>query len=589
MSAARLASRRLAIRVIVAVMLALTALTVTSWQPVAVWLIAMAGVTGLEGWSGRRTSGGGGGSVSVTASLSRVLVSLLFAMAAWELIVRGGPGARLIAFSAMASSIVYVLMAHYRSPLVLLASIAPYFAVIGIVSSNTARTTWGSGQPLVVISAAFPITIFALLLWSARDQLVQSWNELMSAHQAAEERELAAASANRAKSQFLTMMSHEFRTPLNGVLGMAQAMSHEQLSSAQRERLKVIRRSGENLLSILNDLLDLSKIEANSLELEVSEFDLEHLVRGVVAAFAPVADRNGVAFDLVIDEGARGRCLGDARLVRRVLYCLADNAVKFTGRGRIAIRVEREERDIVFQVIDSGIGISNAHQTRLFENFYQVDGTAGRRFGGAGVGLALSRQITQRMGGTLTVDSELDKGSTFTLRLTLPPNAATSSAPPCNPDRRSKGTQLRVLAAEDNPTNQLVLKTLLMQVGVTPKLVATGSEALEAWEAQDWDIILMDIQMPQMDGETATRHIREREVLTGRARTPIVAVTANVMIDQVARYRSVGIDAVVPKPIELRTLLTAMDEALNEIEQGGDRPQPSRTIRSTINGEAKVG
>jgi CheY-like chemotaxis protein len=328
--------------------------------------------------------------------------------------------------------------------------------------------------------------------------------------------------------------------------------------------VKIIRRSSESLLAVLNDLLDLSKIETSALELEVAEFDLEHLVRGVVAAYQPIAGKKGLAFDFTIDESARGKFDGDSARIRRILYSLADNAVKFTEAGSVNLSVTGDGGAIVFRVTDTGIGIAAEDLGHLFEGFYQADAGRTRRYGGAGLGLAICHEMTQLMGGTIRATSEIGKGATFVLRLPLAPAMAqpepSRAAEPAQ-EAAAQG-EIRVLAAEDNDTNQLVLKTLLGQAGIAPTLVENGRQALEAWESQDWDVILMDIQMPIMDGVAATRAIREREQATGRQRTPIIAVTANAMIHQVEEYEAAGMDSMVPKPIDIAALFQAIEQAL---------------------------
>jgi CheY-like chemotaxis protein len=390
--------------------------------------------------------------------------------------------------------------------------------------------------------------------------------ELMTAREGAEERERAADCANRAKSQFLATMSHELRTPLNAVLGMAQALATERLTQAQQERVSIIRRSSESLLAVLNDLLDLCKIEASALELEVVEFDLEHLVGGVVAAYQPLAAKKALALDFEVTEAARGLYLGDSARVRRILLGLCDNAVKFTQDGGVTLRVDRDAGRVVFRVADTGIGIAKGDLAHLFEGFFQADATLTRRYDGAGIGLAICGKLTNLMGGAIEALSEIGRGSTFTL--VLPLERVKGAAEPKAAEGRSAETeplaQLRVLAAEDNATNQLVLKTLLAPAGIEPTLVVNGREALTAWENQTWDIVLMDIQMPEMNGIEATRAIRLRELETDRARTPIVAVTANAMTHQVVEYEAAGMDGVVAKPVDIATLLNVMEHALGQ-------------------------
>jgi signal transduction histidine kinase/CheY-like chemotaxis protein len=374
-----------------------------------------------------------------------------------------------------------------------------------------------------------------------------------------------AEAASRSKSVFLATMSHEIRTPLNGVLGMAQAMTADDLSAVQRERLDVIRQSGEALLAILNDLLDLSKIEAGKLELEAVEFDLAAVAHGAHAAFTGVADRKGVDFTLTVEPAARGRYRADSTRLRQILYNLISNALKFTEAGEVRVRVSREASDLVIAVSDSGIGMSPEVMSRLFSKFEQADASTTRRFGGTGLGLAICRELAGLLGGSIEAASEPGRGSTF--RVTLPlerladerHDPAEALAAPA-PNHAEHG--LRVLAAEDNPVNQLVLKTLLHQVGVDPVVVADGVQALEAWRAAPWDLVLMDVQMPVMDGPTAARAIRAEEAATGRPRTPIIALTANAMSHQVAEYVAAGMDGFVAKPIEAQILLETMSAAL---------------------------
>ena len=375
-----------------------------------------------------------------------------------------------------------------------------------------------------------------------------------------------AESATKAKSAFLATMSHEIRTPLNGVLGMAQAMEGDDLTPAQRERLTVIRQSGQTLLAILNDVLDLSKIEAGKLELEEAEFDVQDLAAGAYAAFTAIAAKKGVDFELTIDKAAHGVFLGDSTRVRQILYNLVSNAIKFTEQGGVRVRVSRRAGQLVLSVKDSGIGIPPEALSRLFAKFEQADSTTTRRYGGTGLGLAICRELAELMGGSISAESTPGEGSTFVVKLPLERIGAARPAAPAPPTPSAQPSeeapQLRVLAAEDNEVNRLVLQTLLQQVGLEPTIVADGAQALEAWEREDWDLILMDIQMPVMDGPTACRRIRALEAEAGHARTPIIALTANAMAHQVAEYRAAGMDGFVPKPIEIGVLFAAMNDVL---------------------------
>jgi signal transduction histidine kinase/ActR/RegA family two-component response regulator len=364
--------------------------------------------------------------------------------------------------------------------------------------------------------------------------------------------------ANSAKSTFLATMSHEIRTPLNGVLGMAQAMAGDELSDRQRDRLTVVHRSGEALLAILNDVLDLSKIEAGKLELEQLEFELAEVARGAYSAFTALANKKGLSFALDIED-ARGRYLGDPTRLRQILYNLISNALKFTEQGEIRVTAVRQGDILEVSVKDTGVGIPPESLGKLFAKFDQLDSSTTRRFGGTGLGLAICRELAQLMAGEISVTSELGLGSTFTLRVPLPwrgEEKAVCTVIETMSDHAE--IALRVLAAEDNAVNQLVLKTLLHQMGVDPVVVDNGQLAVEAWEAGDWDVILMDIQMPVMDGLTATAQIRRQERTSGRARTPIVALTANAMSHQVEQHIAAGMDGHVAKPIQARELFEVL-------------------------------
>jgi signal transduction histidine kinase/ActR/RegA family two-component response regulator len=379
--------------------------------------------------------------------------------------------------------------------------------------------------------------------------------------QALERARAAAESANQAKSEFLANMSHEIRTPLNGILGMAQAIARSETDPARREQLAVIRRSGELLLDVLNSILDLSRIEAGQLELETHDFDLEETVAAACQPFAALAAERGVAFAIDIAPEATGAWLGDSLRLRQVLSNLASNAVKFTETGRIELRVRAAGKGLAFDLSDTGVGVSPELLDRIFEKFSQADASTTRRFGGAGLGLAICRELVTLMGGQMRVESAPGRGSVFGFDLPLAraeaaPAAGHESAAPSE-DRR-----LRILAAEDNETNQLVLAALLESVGVALTLVADGREAVDAFARERFDLVLMDIQMPRMNGLAATRAMRATEAEAARPRTPILALTANVMTHQIAEYRAAGMDDVIAKPIQAESLFLQIEQAL---------------------------
>jgi signal transduction histidine kinase/AmiR/NasT family two-component response regulator len=367
----------------------------------------------------------------------------------------------------------------------------------------------------------------------------------------------AAEAASLAKSAFLAAMSHEIRTPLNGVLGMTQALALEAMPQRQRERVEVIRQSGEALLALLNDLLDLSKIEAGKLELEETEFEIGAVVGAAHDTFAALAAGKGLALELDIAPGAAGLYLGDPLRLRQILHNLISNAVKFTERGSIRVRMSRGRDGLLkLTVTDTGIGMSSETSQRLFGRFEQGDASTTRRFGGTGLGLAISRDLAELMGGAIAVRSAPGKGSTFTVRLPLK-RLSDGRAAPVQASELSDvalAAPRRILVAEDNATNQLVLKTLLNQFGLEPVIVTNGREAVEEWRSGEWDLVLMDVQMPEMDGPTAVGLIRREEASRGLPRTPIVALTANVMTHQIDAYLAAGMDDVLAKPIEMQQL-----------------------------------
>ncbi|HEX2559115.1 ATP-binding protein [Phenylobacterium sp.] len=369
--------------------------------------------------------------------------------------------------------------------------------------------------------------------------------------------------ASRAKSDFLAKMSHEIRTPLNGVLGMTQSLLQDgRLEAGQREKLAVVEQSGGALLALLNDLLDISKIEAGKLELEVRAFDLAAALKSVVSTFSAVAADKGIGLRLEIDPEAQGAYDGDALRVRQIVTNLVSNAVKFTESGEVAVRAGASpDGRVRISVSDTGIGIDDETLGRLFAKFEQADSSTTRRYGGSGLGLAICREIAELMGGHIDVESAPGRGATFTVTLPLKPRRAPAPSARAEAEggaERPVLTGLRVLAADDNATNRLVLKALLAPMDVDLTLVENGREALGAWQAEPWDLILMDVQMPEMDGVEATAAIRAAEQASGRPRTPIIALTANAMTHQVAHYLARGMDGHVAKPIDATSLYTAI-------------------------------
>jgi signal transduction histidine kinase/AmiR/NasT family two-component response regulator len=380
--------------------------------------------------------------------------------------------------------------------------------------------------------------------------------------------------ANVLKSQFLANMSHEIRTPLNGVLAMAQVMEMDSLGEAQRERLAVIRQSGEALLSVLNDVLDLSKIEAGKLELVERDFDIATLAEGLRQSFGVMAADKKLKFEVSVSALAAGAWKGDSDRLRQILSNLLANAIKFTAEGAVKVSFETTANDGLRAMIrDSGIGISPEQMPKLFEKFTQADASTTRKFGGTGLGLAICRELAGMMGGLIWAESVQGEGSVFIVELPLErgvlaaPEPAPAARPAADPAAEVEDRRLRLLAAEDNATNRTVLQSVLAPLDIDLTLAEDGAAAVEAWRTGAYDLILMDIQMPVMDGIEATRIIRAEERSAGRVRVPILALTANALVHQVEEYLTVGMDGHVPKPIEVARLYAAIETALDEAQQ----------------------
>ena len=378
----------------------------------------------------------------------------------------------------------------------------------------------------------------------------------------------AAEAANRAKSEFLANMSHEIRTPLNGVMGVAGALARTPLNDAQQDMVELIESSAQTLERLLTDILDLSRIEAGRFEIKQEAFDLDETLHGVSALFEPKARERGVGFTMTVSPDCHGRFVGDALRLRQILSNLLSNAVKFTEVGEVRLRIERADAQRVrFAIEDTGIGFDRDAAHRLFERFEQADGSITRRFGGSGLGLSISRSLAEHMGGTLAASSEPGRGSVFTL--VVPLERADAPAASSRETPAAKATAAgccverppRVLLAEDHPTNRKVVELILGAAGVDLVSVVNGAEAVEAATAGRFDLILMDMQMPVMDGLTAIRAIRAQEKSRAAPPVPILALTANAMPEHIRASLEAGAGGHITKPITAKVLLAAMAQA----------------------------
>lgn len=410
------------------------------------------------------------------------------------------------------------------------------------------------------------IVFFGSILRSSNEQTAEILRDQNAKLQVALAR---AEEASQAKSEFLANMGHEIRTPLNGVLGMTNVLLHDDsLTEEQRERLQLVDQSGENLLELLNDILDLSKIEANALELENAAFDLRELVQSLTATWRIQAESKGLSFEESFNgvdvEGVKG----DPVRIRQILNNLLGNALKFTTLGGITVSVDQTTDDsgqvtTTFAVSDTGVGIPQDKQARIFDSFSQVDNSVKRQYGGTGLGLAICRKLVDRMGGEISVKSTLGVGSTFTVKIH---NQAVQRVD-AGPDEASLeplqiDKPVRLLLVDDVPTNLIVLQAMLGQAirgrDINIDTASSGREAVNMASAKRYDVILMDVQMPEMDGVTAMRCIRENRRSGG---TRIVAVTALASDDNRRALNEEGFSDYLPKPIEpagLRAMFTRM-------------------------------
>lgn len=363
-----------------------------------------------------------------------------------------------------------------------------------------------------------------------------------------------AEAASHAKSMFLANMSHEIRTPLNGVLGMAELLDSALVDQEHKRMIGTIRESGEALLSILNDILDMSKIEAGKMELEARPFVPTDLAARVEDLHSLRAEEKGLTFEFLTGSGADLPRIGDQHRVRQILHNLVSNAIKFTERGEVTAKLSgKKGNPLVIEVSDTGIGMTPEQVARLYEDFSQADSSVTRRFGGTGLGMAITRTLVEMMGGSISVDSTPGQGTTIKVSLRLPVSETIAEAVKVEAATVSLDG-IRVLAADDNKTNCEVLEKMLLRKGAVVTIVTDGLQAVQAWAPERFDVVLLDISMPVMDGVTALQEIRAREAESDLVPMPIIAVTANAMAHQVAEYLIAGFDACVAKPVNMTDL-----------------------------------
>ncbi|MFE9083731.1 ATP-binding protein [Brevundimonas sp. NPDC003935] len=565
------------LRYLIIVSWAVGVIATVGLAPGLTWFAATLAAGALRGEVEKRVSqrvGAGWGMVFPAVATATTAVWAVAPLMAW---FSQSPFGRELAIALLVSGYVLVFAQLRSSPRQAIMISSPYGGAAAIIAVSL------FGGPLFwPFLALIPFTAASLFVLVTMTMLREDRIRAFQEHQAHLIEELEAArdkadAANEAKSSFLGVISHELRTPMNGVLGAAQLLSATRLEGTQREYLSIIRNSGDNLLSLLNDILDMTKIEAGKMSFDVVDVQMDDLHRRVIGPFEAQAEAKGLALVSVFEGEIPSVVRGDPLRVCQVVQNLLSNAVKFTDQGEIRYtirgrRISDRRVGFEFSVTDSGSGISREDLERLFQPFTQVDNSSTRKFGGTGLGLTIARRMAQIMGGDITVSSRLGEGSTFTLSIEgeVVEWSRAEAVEVIDADIDG-GDHLDVLVVEDHPVNRMILEAWMGSAGHRTSTAENGQLAVDLAKSQRFDLIIMDVNMPVMDGLSATRLIREGRGVNGD--TPIVVLSASARIEDHEAGLAAGADAYLNKPIDFRSLAGLMAQVPGgraALRQAGD-------------------